>query len=133
MDHADDVVLNGLADDLTKEVKERVVYVEPEHTAPVFRVHPIGQSVAEGSNVVLECRVDGNPYPEITWLHNGAPITCGHAFSQENEYSRIELMEVLPEDSGSYECFAVNQVGKAQSTAHVHVIRKLQRALPEIP
>jgi len=81
-----------------------------------------------GSSVSLECRADGVPLPDITWLKDGELIL---ASSDEDKYqitrrvvpegirpqfsesviSVLNITAVSPSDSGNYTCKAFNSFG----------------------
>ncbi|CAL8090942.1 unnamed protein product [Calicophoron daubneyi] len=141
VNHRDDL-LNGVIDDAMKKNRKltlenevnnvvnetddlnattEIQYIEPDEIPPVFVTHPSSQILQEGDSLLLECRVGGYPIPDIMWTHDGMDIYSAHKMSQENEYSRLELPSVSAADSGSYECNASNNAGKATSVAHVFV------------
>nr|XP_020841639.1 myosin light chain kinase, smooth muscle isoform X2 [Phascolarctos cinereus] len=67
--------------------------------------------------------VQGNPPPEILWLHNGKEIQESEDFHFEqngNEHS-LFIQEVFPEDTGRYTCEAWNSAGQVRSHAMLTV------------
>uniref|UniRef100_A0A674JUX8 Ig-like domain-containing protein n=1 Tax=Terrapene triunguis TaxID=2587831 RepID=A0A674JUX8_9SAUR len=55
--------------------------------------------VLEGTGVKLECEVEGQPAPEVTWLKDGSPLELPAA-----PHLRLYLESVQPADSGVYSC-----------------------------
>ncbi|NXT12733.1 OBCAM protein, partial [Prunella fulvescens] len=62
-------------------------------------------TVNEGSSVTLMCLAFGRPEPTVTWRHLSGK---GQTFVSEDEY--LEITGITREQSGEYECSAVNDV-----------------------
>ncbi|KAM6107746.1 opioid-binding protein/cell adhesion molecule homolog isoform 1-T1 [Pterocles gutturalis] len=62
-------------------------------------------TVNEGSSVTLMCLAFGRPEPTVTWRHLSGK---GPGFASEDEY--LEITGITREQSGEYECSAVNDV-----------------------
>ncbi|XP_028942606.1 opioid-binding protein/cell adhesion molecule homolog, partial [Antrostomus carolinensis] len=62
-------------------------------------------TVNEGSSVTLMCLAFGRPEPTVTWRHLSGK---GQGFASEDEY--LEITGITREQSGEYECSAVNDV-----------------------
>ncbi|XP_027566550.1 opioid-binding protein/cell adhesion molecule homolog isoform X2 [Pipra filicauda] len=62
-------------------------------------------TVNEGSSVTLMCLAFGRPEPTVTWRHLSGK---GQGFVSEDEY--LEITGITREQSGEYECSAVNDV-----------------------
>ncbi|XP_039940825.1 opioid-binding protein/cell adhesion molecule homolog isoform X1 [Hirundo rustica] len=66
-------------------------------------------TVNEGSSVTLMCLAFGRPEPTVTWRHlSGKVHPPGQTFVSEDEY--LEITGITREQSGEYECSAVNDV-----------------------
>ncbi|XP_009989256.1 PREDICTED: hemicentin-2-like [Tauraco erythrolophus] len=85
---------------------------------------PSEHSVLEGRGVRLECRAEGQPTPQITWLKDGQPLAL-----QPSSHARISLdgssllLEGLQAaDSGAYPCLARNSAGE---DARLHTLSVL--------
>ncbi|ERE76487.1 myosin light chain kinase, smooth muscle [Cricetulus griseus] len=63
--------------------------------------------------------VQGNPPPEIIWLHNENEIQESEDFHFEQKGGRHSLciQEVFPEDTGTYTCEAWNSAGEVRTQA----------------
>ena len=93
-------------------------------------------TVYEGGELRLSVGVRGSPQPRVDWFKNGRPVT---------ESSRVEVkprgvkfglvvLDLIPQDSGSYECVASNKAGKASRKFEVNVqgkTRLYQRTIRE--
>ena len=68
-----------------------------------------------GASVSLECKVNGNPRPSVTWtrLHGSgqAPLESSVKHSLTNLGSVLTLHSVTRQASGEYLCSASNGVG----------------------
>ncbi|XP_052462864.1 myosin light chain kinase, smooth muscle isoform X1 [Carassius gibelio] len=97
--------------------------VRVEAKPPVF-ISPLKDcSVSEGQDLHLQCSVEGRPLPEITWLHNDQPVP--HSLTVfENSVTQLTVKAAVLEDAGVYSCVAMNDHGRAVSTAHVLVNAK---------
>ncbi|XP_010616381.1 myosin light chain kinase, smooth muscle isoform X1 [Fukomys damarensis] len=80
-------------------------------------------TVVEGQDFVLQCSVQGNPVPQITWLLNGQPIQYAHSICQAG-VAELRIQDTLPEDDGVYTCLAKNTSGQASCSARVTVHEK---------
>ncbi|KAJ8977042.1 hypothetical protein NQ317_000714 [Molorchus minor] len=97
--------------------------------APKFiqRVEPV---VAEGGKSArLICKVEGTPFPEITWYKNEAVFhATERVFMNITENTvTLEFSKVEPQDVAIYSCKATNTAGVATSTAN---LKKRKSALP---
>ncbi|XP_073462313.1 palladin isoform X1 [Aquarana catesbeiana] len=82
------------------------------------------QEVDEGSRVRLECRVTGNPFPEVRWfcegreLHNSPDINIS---SESDGLQVLVIAEAFEDDTGRYTCTASNWLDSDTSSAEVFV------------
>ncbi|XP_053559784.1 palladin isoform X2 [Bombina bombina] len=82
------------------------------------------QEVAEGSRVRLECRVAGNPTPEVRWFCEGKELHTSpdiHISSESDGLHSLVIAEAFEEDTGRYTCVASNSLGSDNSSAEVFV------------
>merc|ERR1711988_1663074 len=109
--------------------KEKVTIVGDETTretemSPLFtrQLFPVVEA-APGSNVRLECDVDGMPEPQVSWTHNGQPIA--HSQRRELFYSgrtcTLVIHGVTPMDAGDYICRALNALGDVTTKCTVRI------------
>ncbi|EUB62928.1 Hemicentin-1 [Echinococcus granulosus] len=96
-----------------------VIHVRPSVMAESSQV-----DFKDGGRLVLSCRVEGHPPPEISWSFNDVPIPRGE--NMQIGSSRINILDEYMEsrliispadasDAGRYSCFAVNSAGEAQA------------------
>ncbi|KAM9328950.1 palladin isoform 2-T2 [Gastrophryne carolinensis] len=82
------------------------------------------QEVAEGSRVILECRVTGNPFPEVRWFCEGRELQNSPDISISSENDGLQVLvitEAFEDDTGRYSCVASNCLGSDTSSAEVFV------------
>ncbi len=72
-----------------------------------------------GELAILTCEVSGDPEPTVTWTKNGSTSIPRAQFKND---SRILLIQnVLPQDTGVYECKASNKFGESRTATIVEV------------
>uniref|UniRef100_A0A8C8RV15 Hemicentin-1 n=1 Tax=Pelusios castaneus TaxID=367368 RepID=A0A8C8RV15_9SAUR len=67
--------------------------------------------VTRGNNVSLECKVQGNPQPAITWMKDGHPLVNGSGVEILNDGHLLQLKNAQVSDTGRYVCVALNVAG----------------------
>ncbi|XP_029697399.1 contactin-1a isoform X1 [Takifugu rubripes] len=72
-----------------------------------------------GQNITLECFALGNPVPEIMWKKLDGELPPNHEVRTAGAH--LHLHNVQFEDSGTYQCEAVNSKGKDYHTALLSV------------
>ncbi|XP_074833308.1 cell adhesion molecule-related/down-regulated by oncogenes [Carettochelys insculpta] len=77
------------------------------------------QTVSVGATIHLSCDIHGNPAPNLTWLHNAAPIHLSPRHLVTG--NRLRIAGITKEDSGFYQCVATNGIGFIQSTGRLQV------------
>lgn len=92
--------------------------------APRFieKLQPI--TTPDGYTIQFECKVEGNPRPQITWFRQTAVIKQSQDFQMyydDDNVATLVIREVFPEDSGTFTCVAKNSVGYASSTTELTV------------
>ena len=77
---------------------------EKKEKAPKFSSELKDQTVTEGSEVKLSCKVKGQPTPEITWQLNGSDIKDNSVYniSFDGEKCVLKIKDAKAEYSGTY-------------------------------
>ena len=96
-----------------------------EGAAPVFVWELQSQKVMDGDETRFVGKVRAMPMPEVTWYHDGKVVYDNPDFrtSYNKETGEVVLfiVEVFPQDTGVYECVAVNKYGRATTRAQLNV------------
>ncbi|KAH9498297.1 hypothetical protein Btru_006474 [Bulinus truncatus] len=96
---------------------------EEEGFKPHFTSLLKDTTVQDGEGLTLECDIEGNPRPQISWIRDGVEIFDSQDFqiSMIGSHCKLQISEIYPEDEGKYSCKAVNNLGEAISTCYVTV------------
>lgn len=70
---------------------------------------------------VLQCKIDGAPYPEIRWYFNDIELFASekYIFNVTEKVATLEIVRVTPMDVGVYSCQAKNEAGVATSRTNI--------------
>ena len=72
-----------------------------------------------GQSVTFTCVLSGIPTPSVTWYHNGVQLSAGGVISISRNSLNISVLSISSlavEDTGMYQCFASNVVGRTQAS-----------------
>jgi len=102
---------------------------EAQRQPPRFVAQPKALfRVAEGRKVHFEGKVEpvADPDLQVEWLLNGHPVTVGHRFRPVHDfgYVALDVLDLIEEDSGVYECVATNAAGSARLSTRLECARK---------
>lgn len=90
--------------------------------APFFLKKPLDKVTAnESDSLSLLFLVGGTPEPEVKWFKQGRDLSLNASVSPRG---RLTIPSVEPDDSGRYQCSAVNSVGQLHHVFEVTVIVK---------
>uniref|UniRef100_A0A1B0FY72 Ig-like domain-containing protein n=1 Tax=Phlebotomus papatasi TaxID=29031 RepID=A0A1B0FY72_PHLPP len=96
-----------------QSVQEEFVSQAPLFTLPVKDIR-----VAENQAVHFEARLIpvGDPKLKVEWLRNGVPLEASNRVTTMHDfgYVALNMKYVNPEDSGTYTCRAINELGQAK-------------------
>ncbi|XP_019412229.1 PREDICTED: hemicentin-1 isoform X1 [Crocodylus porosus] len=84
------------------------VYVRP--TILNSGSHPSRVVVIRGNDISLECKVQGIPWPAISWMKDGRPLVNGRGVEILSD-GHLHLKNAQMSDTGRYVCVAVNVAG----------------------
>lgn len=86
---------------------------------PFFHKEPSDATILAGESVQFQCKVGGDPTPNILWRRDDGKMPIGRAHILDDKSLRIE--NVTPEDEGLYICDAENLVGTISARASLTV------------
>lgn len=100
--------------------------VEEQLTPPTFTKFLEPGSVKEGEPFEFSCKVEGNPLPTVQWYKNNDCIdnSADYVITYNNGEALLKFEQVFKDDKAEYTCKATNDLGVAQSTANLSVLRK---------
>nr|XP_032634826.1 obscurin-like protein 1 isoform X1 [Chelonoidis abingdonii] len=109
---------------------------DPEDVPPVFLSKPLSWQVCRGEDVMLTCRVSGQPCPVLQWKKDGRQLSdlfeSSH-FSvgkEPEDWHFLKIFSARPPDGGVYVCRAWNRSGEALAAA-VLLVDPMARGLPD--
>ncbi|NXM39419.1 PALLD protein, partial [Gymnorhina tibicen] len=97
---------------------------EHEFSPPQFTQKLRSQEVAEGNKVLLECRVAGNPVPDVRWFCEGKELQNSpdiQIHSQSGGLHSLIIVEAFEDDTGRYTCLASNSFGSDSTSAEIFI------------
>uniref|UniRef100_UPI00358FE3B3 peroxidasin homolog isoform X2 n=1 Tax=Myxine glutinosa TaxID=7769 RepID=UPI00358FE3B3 len=82
---------------------------------PRITSEPQDVDVALGNTVYLVCRAEGNPKPEIMWLHNNNELDMSVGRTSLLDDGTLMIQNARESDQGVYQCMARNALGEAKT------------------
>ena len=123
---ASDVDVRSLGGDAAAEAGEVMPTTGSLLMAPVFELPLADVTAFDGAGAILECRVTGNPTPEVMWFVNGVEIRSMApevTVSYHAGLCRLVIVDVMPDDEGEYTVRAINEAGSCLTSAYLTVLR----------
>ncbi|KAJ6220341.1 hypothetical protein RDWZM_006153 [Blomia tropicalis] len=120
-----------LIDEMSKDIKLKEEQIEPdepnlnhnydnflklnEAKSPpmLIKVPEMLVRVHSGDSLTWKCEVSGNPLPFLKWVKDGRTLTYN---------GTLHLYGIMPNDEGTYECVASNELGVAAKQVILYVI-----------
>ncbi|EDO49552.1 predicted protein, partial [Nematostella vectensis] len=109
------------------------LHIKEKQQAPLFLDEKVSQekfSLPQGQEMNKSFTVTGSPTPHITWYKDGEPLDDTRRIdirSRGNVYY-LGILNLKPEDAGTYTCEAGNRIGAAYRSFEVDVTATLKRA-----
>ncbi|KAK1200449.1 PALLD protein, partial [Pygoscelis papua] len=97
---------------------------ENQSSPPQFTQKLRSQEVAEGNKVLLECRVAGNPVPDVRWFCEGKELQNTPDIqirSGSGGLHSLIIAEAFEDDTGRYTCLASNSIGSDSTSAEIFI------------
>ena len=95
--------------------KRYLIYVYQNSGNPVIKDLPKRTVVALNELVVLTCEVNGDSEVSVTWTKDG--LTSIPRAQFKNSGKILVIQNVVPGDSGVYECIAMNRFGESRAAS----------------
>ena len=101
----------------------------PDNEKPTFVVKPESTDIVMGNSAEIQCRIAGNPAPEIQWYKGkwGKLSAVGRisiGFNVDTGVSTLNIKKVQKPDKGLYRCVAKNCNGQAEAEFTLNVLEK---------
>ncbi|CAN0028370.1 peroxidasin homolog isoform X1 [Lampetra fluviatilis] len=87
----------------------------PHHERPRITSEPQNVDVTLGNVVYFTCRAEGNPKPDIIWLHNNDEIDMSMERMNLLEDGTLMIKDTQESDQGVYQCMAKNLAGEVKT------------------
>ena len=87
--------------------------------APLATATQSSLTKTQGQTVQLTCTITGDPYPTVTWYHDGVVLTNPQL---SNNDSTLTLSPVLKSHEGIYVCRAINNLGSSNDSISLIVL-----------
>ncbi|NXB08496.1 PALLD protein, partial [Cnemophilus loriae] len=97
---------------------------EHEFSPPQFTQKLRSQEVEEGNKVLLECRVAGNPVPDVRWFCEGKELQNSpdiQIHAESGGLHSLIIVEAFEDDTGRYTCLASNSFGSDSTSAEIFI------------
>merc|ERR1712061_756733 len=105
---------------------------------PTFTERPVIRQSDEGSKIIFECRLVGEPVPEVSWFHNDKTLSESgrHKFTMQLDEKlyhlcRLEINNVDSADAGCYKAVAKNASGEGQATINLTFEEGTKTKIPD--
>lgn len=92
-------------------------FIEP----PVFSKVPSPVDTLKGSDVILQCEIAGTPPFEVAWFKDRRQVRSSKKFKVTTKHSiaSLHILNLESQDTGEYQCKAMNEVGSDTCTCPV--------------
>uniref|UniRef100_A0A915MU68 Ig-like domain-containing protein n=1 Tax=Meloidogyne javanica TaxID=6303 RepID=A0A915MU68_MELJA len=103
---------------------------------PTILPSPETVYVQIGQTATLNCRVDGNPKPQIQWLKNGSPIDA--LIEEQLRYSHLpddslHIRGASLSDQSTFTCIVRNQFGEQRKRTNLVITGLVSPVLASLP
>lgn len=92
---------------------------------PKFIVPLSNLKVDEGSNTLLNCKLEGYPFPTVQWFKDNKPLPASNRlltnYNLNSGVVSLKISDVQIGDTGHYTAFAQNKAGQDQTYCTVLV------------
>nr|XP_055041763.1 hemicentin-1 isoform X2 [Misgurnus anguillicaudatus] len=78
-------------------------------------------TVLVNKTTLLECQVDGNPTPKISWIKDSQPVPSDSTHKLLSNGRTLQILNAQVTDTGRYVCVAQNLAGTAEKYFNLHV------------
>ena len=88
---------------------------------PIFtKVPPLLAAPVQGTTFQVTCKAEGYPRPVVTWTRAAMPLPAGKTKINQGT---LTINNLIPADTGLYDCVATNIMGTKKTRVNVAVQR----------
>ncbi|XP_061539337.1 LOW QUALITY PROTEIN: hemicentin-1 [Phycodurus eques] len=87
----------------------------------IHRDIPDEVTVLANKTSILECHVNGNPVPKITWFKDSEPVSPDGPHRILSNGRTLQVLTAQVSDTGRYVCVADNVAGSVEKSFHLNV------------
>jgi len=106
---------------------------------PTFTERPVIRQSDEGTKIIFQCRLAGEPKPSLTWYHGEKKVTESSRVKMSMKLDKkmyylccLEISNVEAGDAGQYKAIAKNDSGESQATINL-TFEESVAGKPKIP
>ncbi|XP_063223547.1 peroxidasin isoform X7 [Bacillus rossius redtenbacheri] len=88
--------------------------------APRIVIPPYDMVAARGSTIEIPCKAEGDPRPTIVWTKDGSAVPHTRNF-RVSAVGSLRISNMTRQDTGIYECLAINENGQTKAQGEVVV------------
>ena len=92
-----------------------------DFTKPSFLTQFKNKDVVAGGTALFESKIEGKPFPEVSWSHNnvqlsqGGRVQMGYVEGPMGGEIWLKISPVLDTDAGSYACILNSPAGQSKT------------------
>ncbi|GLV33689.1 Peroxidasin [Carabus blaptoides fortunei] len=102
-----------------REVSADIDVKRAVENPPRFIYQPYDIAAYPKTTIELPCRAEGDPEPDIQWRKDGTRLERNPAKYRISGSGSLYISDLAEEDSGRYECTAINEYGRATANGLV--------------
>merc|ERR1712038_143996 len=106
---------------------------------PTFTERPVIRQSDEGTKIIFQCRLAGEPKPSLTWYHGEKKVEESGRIKMSVKLDKkmyylccLEISNVEAGDAGQYKAIAKNEYGESQATINL-TFEESAAGKPKIP
>ena len=106
---------------------------------PTFTERPVIRQSDEGTKIIFQCRLAGEPKPNLTWYHGEKKVEESGRIKMSVKLDKkmyylccLEISNVEAGDAGQYKAIAKNDSGESQATINL-TFEESAAGKPKIP
>ncbi|XP_064603748.1 myosin-binding protein H-like isoform X2 [Liolophura sinensis] len=101
----------------------------PQDEPPDFSFSLRPRVIQAGVGFKLLCCVQARPHPKVTWYKNGRELRSDDHYDiiYSSGVCSLEVLNAEVEDTATYKCIAINELGEEETSCRVVVEERFQK------